>query len=60
MYFNLYYLYGHLSKTLFCFSFRNYFRSKLNILDAFIVVGTLLINMTYSFSDLAEADQIPR
>nr|XP_009485544.1 PREDICTED: phosphatidylinositol 3,4,5-trisphosphate 3-phosphatase TPTE2-like [Pelecanus crispus] len=40
--------------------FRNYFRSKLNILDAFIVVGTLLINVTYSFSDLAAADQIPR
>ncbi|XP_076220294.1 phosphatidylinositol 3,4,5-trisphosphate 3-phosphatase TPTE2-like isoform X1 [Aptenodytes patagonicus] len=40
--------------------FRNYFRSKLNVLDAFIVVGTLLINMTYSFSDLAAADQIPR
>ncbi|KAM9021908.1 phosphatidylinositol 3,4,5-trisphosphate 3-phosphatase TPTE2-like isoform 3-T3 [Ara ararauna] len=40
--------------------FRNYFRSKLNILDAFIVVGTLLINMTYSFSGLAAADQIPR
>ncbi|XP_076220298.1 phosphatidylinositol 3,4,5-trisphosphate 3-phosphatase TPTE2-like isoform X3 [Aptenodytes patagonicus] len=44
----------------FGFSFRNYFRSKLNVLDAFIVVGTLLINMTYSFSDLAAADQIPR
>ncbi|KAM6291833.1 phosphatidylinositol 3,4,5-trisphosphate 3-phosphatase TPTE2-like isoform 1-T1 [Porphyrio hochstetteri] len=40
--------------------FRKYFRSKLNILDAFIVVGTLLIDMTYSFSDLAAADQIPR
>ncbi|XP_068021333.1 phosphatidylinositol 3,4,5-trisphosphate 3-phosphatase TPTE2-like isoform X2 [Melanerpes formicivorus] len=40
--------------------FRNYFHSKLNILDAVIVVGTLLINMTYSFSDLAAADQIPR
>ncbi|XP_057255985.1 phosphatidylinositol 3,4,5-trisphosphate 3-phosphatase TPTE2-like [Pezoporus wallicus] len=40
--------------------FRNYFWSKLNILDAFIVVGTLLINMTYSFSGLAAADQIPR
>ncbi|XP_064501828.1 phosphatidylinositol 3,4,5-trisphosphate 3-phosphatase TPTE2-like isoform X1 [Pseudopipra pipra] len=40
--------------------FRNYFLSKLNILDAFIVVGTLLINMMYSFSDLAAADQIPR
>nr|ASW31099.1 ASAP2s [synthetic construct] len=33
--------------------FKNYFRSKLNTLDAVIVVGTLLINMTYSFSDLA-------
>ncbi|XP_035398398.1 phosphatidylinositol 3,4,5-trisphosphate 3-phosphatase TPTE2-like isoform X1 [Cygnus atratus] len=40
--------------------FRNYFRSKLNILDAFIVVGTLLINLTYSFSDLAATDQMPR
>ncbi|KAM8821545.1 phosphatidylinositol 3,4,5-trisphosphate 3-phosphatase TPTE2-like [Eudromia elegans] len=40
--------------------FKNYFQSKLNILDAFIVVATLLINMTYSFSDLAKADQIPR
>ncbi|XP_052642170.1 phosphatidylinositol 3,4,5-trisphosphate 3-phosphatase TPTE2-like isoform X2 [Harpia harpyja] len=44
----------------FAEGFKNYFQSKLNILDAFIVVGTLLINMTYSFSDLAAADQIPR
>uniref|UniRef100_A0A8D0HL02 Phosphatidylinositol-3,4,5-trisphosphate 3-phosphatase n=1 Tax=Sphenodon punctatus TaxID=8508 RepID=A0A8D0HL02_SPHPU len=40
--------------------FSNYFKSKLNILDAVIVVGTLLINMVYSFSDLSGADQIPR
>lgn len=40
--------------------FKNYFRSKLNTLDAVIVVGTLLINMTYSFSDLAATDQMPR
>ncbi|OXB77196.1 UNVERIFIED_CONTAM: hypothetical protein H355_012563, partial [Colinus virginianus] len=40
--------------------FKNYFRSKLNTLDALIVVGTLLINMTYSFSDLAATDQMPR
>ncbi|XP_006124970.2 phosphatidylinositol 3,4,5-trisphosphate 3-phosphatase TPTE2 isoform X3 [Pelodiscus sinensis] len=40
--------------------FNNYFRSKLNILDAVIVVGTLLINMVYSFSDFSGADKIPR
>ncbi|KFP06891.1 Phosphatidylinositol 3,4,5-trisphosphate 3-phosphatase TPTE2, partial [Calypte anna] len=39
---------------------RNYFQSILNFLDALIVVGTLLINMTYSFSDLAAAEKIPR
>ncbi|XP_006025847.1 phosphatidylinositol 3,4,5-trisphosphate 3-phosphatase TPTE2 isoform X1 [Alligator sinensis] len=40
--------------------FRTYFRSKLNILDALIVVGTLLINMVYSFSGFSAADKIPR
>uniref|UniRef100_U3K1R3 Uncharacterized protein n=1 Tax=Ficedula albicollis TaxID=59894 RepID=U3K1R3_FICAL len=40
--------------------FRNYFRSKLNILDACIVVGTLLINLTYFFLDLDAAGEIPR
>uniref|UniRef100_A0A8C8SGB3 Phosphatidylinositol-3,4,5-trisphosphate 3-phosphatase n=1 Tax=Pelusios castaneus TaxID=367368 RepID=A0A8C8SGB3_9SAUR len=40
--------------------FSNYFKSKLNILDAVIVVGTLLINMVYSFSDFSGADKIPR
>ncbi|XP_074843256.1 phosphatidylinositol 3,4,5-trisphosphate 3-phosphatase TPTE2-like isoform X2 [Carettochelys insculpta] len=40
--------------------FSTYFKSKLNILDAVIVVGTLLINMVYSFSDFSGADKIPR
>ncbi|KAF4789571.1 phosphatidylinositol 3,4,5-trisphosphate 3-phosphatase TPTE2-like protein [Turdus rufiventris] len=40
--------------------FRNYFRSKLNILDACIVVGTLLINLTYVFIDLDATAEIPR
>uniref|UniRef100_A0A8D2PKX6 Phosphatidylinositol-3,4,5-trisphosphate 3-phosphatase n=1 Tax=Zosterops lateralis melanops TaxID=1220523 RepID=A0A8D2PKX6_ZOSLA len=40
--------------------FRNYFQSKLNILDACIVVGTLLINLTYSFVDVDAAKEIPR
>ncbi|XP_038238604.1 phosphatidylinositol 3,4,5-trisphosphate 3-phosphatase TPTE2-like isoform X2 [Dermochelys coriacea] len=40
--------------------FSNYFKSKLNILDAVIVVGTLLINMVYSFSDFSGVDKIPR
>ncbi|CAM4361230.1 unnamed protein product [Caretta caretta] len=39
--------------------FNNYFKSKLNVLDAVIVVGTLLINMVYSFSDFSGADKIP-
>ncbi|XP_073198815.1 phosphatidylinositol 3,4,5-trisphosphate 3-phosphatase TPTE2-like isoform X4 [Lepidochelys kempii] len=43
----------------FGFSFNNYFKSKLNVLDAVIVVGTLLINMVYSFSDFSGADKIP-
>uniref|UniRef100_A0A8C3DWB2 Uncharacterized protein n=2 Tax=Corvus moneduloides TaxID=1196302 RepID=A0A8C3DWB2_CORMO len=40
--------------------FRNYFRSKLNILDACIVVGTLLINLTYCFLDFDAVEEIPR
>ncbi|XP_054848457.1 phosphatidylinositol 3,4,5-trisphosphate 3-phosphatase TPTE2-like [Eublepharis macularius] len=40
--------------------FRNYFSSKLNILDSVIVVGTLLINIAYSVSDLGGLGQIPR
>ncbi|OWK56848.1 putative tyrosine-protein phosphatase TPTE [Lonchura striata] len=38
----------------------NYFQSKLNILDACIVVGTLLINLTYCFLDVDAAKEIPR
>uniref|UniRef100_A0A8D2KWD3 Ion transport domain-containing protein n=1 Tax=Varanus komodoensis TaxID=61221 RepID=A0A8D2KWD3_VARKO len=38
--------------SLLYFSFRNYFRSNLNVLDCIIVVGTLLINIVYTFSDL--------
>ncbi|XP_044300231.1 phosphatidylinositol 3,4,5-trisphosphate 3-phosphatase TPTE2-like [Varanus komodoensis] len=40
--------------------FRNYFRSNLNVLDCIIVVGTLLINIVYTFSDLSGISQIPR
>ncbi|XP_060089256.1 phosphatidylinositol 3,4,5-trisphosphate 3-phosphatase TPTE2-like [Heteronotia binoei] len=40
--------------------FRNYFTSKLNILDSVIVVGTLLINIIYIVSDLEGISQIPR
>uniref|UniRef100_A0A8D0BM09 Phosphatidylinositol-3,4,5-trisphosphate 3-phosphatase n=1 Tax=Salvator merianae TaxID=96440 RepID=A0A8D0BM09_SALMN len=40
--------------------FFNYFRSKLNILDCIIVVGTLILNIVYSFTDLNEISRIPR
>ncbi|KFQ23966.1 Phosphatidylinositol 3,4,5-trisphosphate 3-phosphatase TPTE2, partial [Mesitornis unicolor] len=40
--------------------FRKYFQYKLNILDAFIVVGTLIINMIYTLSGFTEVNQIPR
>ncbi|XP_053141033.1 phosphatidylinositol 3,4,5-trisphosphate 3-phosphatase TPTE2-like isoform X2 [Hemicordylus capensis] len=40
--------------------FRKYFYSMLNTLDCIIVVGTLLINMMYTFSDLSGLSQIPR
>uniref|UniRef100_A0A8C3T5J3 Phosphatidylinositol-3,4,5-trisphosphate 3-phosphatase n=1 Tax=Chelydra serpentina TaxID=8475 RepID=A0A8C3T5J3_CHESE len=40
--------------------FSNYFKSKLNILDAVIVVGTLLINMVYSFSDFSGVSENKR
>uniref|UniRef100_A0A8C5WZT5 Phosphatidylinositol-3,4,5-trisphosphate 3-phosphatase n=1 Tax=Malurus cyaneus samueli TaxID=2593467 RepID=A0A8C5WZT5_9PASS len=45
---------------IFVEGFRSYFQSKLNILDACIVVGTLLINLMYSFFDLDAAEEIPR
>uniref|UniRef100_A0A7N8WLV4 Transmembrane phosphatase with tensin homology n=1 Tax=Mastacembelus armatus TaxID=205130 RepID=A0A7N8WLV4_9TELE len=40
--------------------FKVYFSSKLNIIDACVVVVTLVITMTYTFTDLSGASLIPR
>ncbi|XP_012683113.1 putative tyrosine-protein phosphatase TPTE isoform X2 [Clupea harengus] len=40
--------------------FKVYFSSKLNIMDACIVVVTLVITMIYTFSDFSGASLIPR
>ncbi|MBN3302714.1 TPTE2 phosphatase, partial [Amia calva] len=40
--------------------FHTYFSSKLNIVDACIVVITLIVTMVYTFSDLTGAKLIPR
>lgn len=40
--------------------FKVYFSSRLNILDACVVVVTLVVTMTYTFTDLSEASLIPR
>uniref|UniRef100_A0A673HK32 Phosphatidylinositol 3,4,5-trisphosphate 3-phosphatase TPTE2-like n=1 Tax=Sinocyclocheilus rhinocerous TaxID=307959 RepID=A0A673HK32_9TELE len=40
--------------------FKVYFSSKLNIIDACIVVVTLVVTMIYAFSDLSGASLIPR
>ncbi|XP_062870022.1 putative tyrosine-protein phosphatase TPTE isoform X2 [Trichomycterus rosablanca] len=40
--------------------FNVYFRSKLNIMDACIVVITLVVTMIYTFSDLSGASLFPR
>lgn len=40
--------------------FRVYFSSKLNIVDACVVVITLVVTMVYTFSDLTGASLIPR
>ncbi|XP_007889410.2 putative tyrosine-protein phosphatase TPTE [Callorhinchus milii] len=40
--------------------FRVYFRNKLHILDAVIVVVTQVITMVYAFSDLSGSTHIPR
>ncbi len=42
------------------FRFRVYFSSKLNIVDACVVVVTLVVTMIYTFSDLSGASLIPR
>uniref|UniRef100_A0A8C1GG98 Transmembrane phosphatase with tensin homology n=1 Tax=Cyprinus carpio TaxID=7962 RepID=A0A8C1GG98_CYPCA len=40
--------------------FKVYFSSKLNIIDACIVVVTLVVTMIYAFTDLSGASLIPR
>ncbi|XP_038617488.1 phosphatidylinositol 3,4,5-trisphosphate 3-phosphatase TPTE2-like isoform X1 [Tachyglossus aculeatus] len=45
---------------IFAEGFRNYFSFKLNILDAFIVVGTLMIDIVYIYVNIGEVKQIPR
>uniref|UniRef100_A0A8C2GNF4 Transmembrane phosphatase with tensin homology n=1 Tax=Cyprinus carpio TaxID=7962 RepID=A0A8C2GNF4_CYPCA len=40
--------------------FKVYFSSKLNIMDACIVVVTLVVTMIYAFTDLSGASLIPR
>ncbi|TRY83173.1 hypothetical protein DNTS_020674 [Danionella cerebrum] len=40
--------------------FKVYFRSRLNVVDACIVVITLVVTMIYAFSDLSGASLIPR
>uniref|UniRef100_A0A4W4GFE0 Transmembrane phosphatase with tensin homology n=1 Tax=Electrophorus electricus TaxID=8005 RepID=A0A4W4GFE0_ELEEL len=40
--------------------FKEYFSSKLNVVDAFIVIITLTVTMFYTFSDLSGGTHIPR
>ncbi|XP_034463021.1 phosphatidylinositol 3,4,5-trisphosphate 3-phosphatase TPTE2-like isoform X2 [Hippoglossus hippoglossus] len=40
--------------------FKVYFSSKLNIIDAFVVVITLVVTMIYTFTDLSGKSLIPR
>lgn len=40
--------------------FKVYFSSRLNILDAVVVVVTLVVTMSYTFTDLSGASLIPR
>lgn len=40
--------------------FKVYFSSKMNIVDACVVVVTLVVTMVYTFSDLSGASLIPR
>ncbi|XP_066506800.1 putative tyrosine-protein phosphatase TPTE isoform X2 [Hoplias malabaricus] len=40
--------------------FKKYFSSKLNIIDALIVIITLVVSMVYTFSSFSGADLIPR
>lgn len=40
--------------------FKVYFSSRLNIIDACVVIITLVVTMIYTFSDLSGASLIPR
>lgn len=42
------------------FSFKVYFSSKLNVVDAAVVIITLVVTMIYTFSDMSGANLIPR
>lgn len=42
------------------FRFHVYFSSKLNIIDACVVVVTLVVTIVYTFTDLSGASLIPR
>lgn len=42
------------------FRFKVYFSSKLNIIDACVVVITLVVTMIYTFTDLSGPSLIPR
>lgn len=46
--------------NIFTLRFRVYFSSKLNIVDACVVVITLVVTMIYTFSDLSGPSLIPR
>ncbi|CAI9578462.1 unnamed protein product, partial [Staurois parvus] len=45
---------------IFVEGFQRYFSSKLNICDAAIVVITLIVTLTYAFTDFSGATNIPR
>lgn len=50
-----------MSRFNYCFfRFRVYFSSKLNIVDACVVVITLVVTMIYTFTDLTGTSLIPR
>lgn len=50
----------YLSHVVSFYRFKVYFSSKLNIVDACVVVVTLVVTMIYTFSDLSGASLIPR
>lgn len=46
--------------VLLTFRFKVYFSAKLNIVDACVVVITLVVTMIYTFTDLSGVNLIPR